>query len=252
MDFSNKNVLITGGSRGIGLATAQTFARLGARVAINFNQDSKAAAEACDSLVGEGHFAIRADIAKPDAVEKMVAAVLGEMGAVHVLVNNAGIYIPHPIAESDYGAWQAAWHNTMATNLFGAANVTYCVARAMMKQGGGSIVNVSSRGAFRGEPLFPAYAASKAALNAMSQSLAQALGSEGISVSVVAPGFVDTDMAREILDSEAGEAIRQQSSMGRVATPQEVADGIVFLASERARFMTGAILDINGASYLRS
>jgi NAD(P)-dependent dehydrogenase (short-subunit alcohol dehydrogenase family) len=122
----------------------------------------------------------------------------------------------------------------------------------MIQQGGGRIVNVSSRGAFRGEPEFPAYGASKAALNAMSQSLAQKLGPHNIAVTVIAPGFVETDMAKASLEGEGGKAIRQQSTLGRVATPEEVAFGILFYASEGALFMTGGIMDINGASYLRS
>ena len=122
----------------------------------------------------------------------------------------------------------------------------------MIQQGGGRIVNVSSRGAFRGEPNQPAYGASKAGLNAMSQSLAQALARHNVFVGIVAPGFVETDLAKEILDGPRGEGIRQQSPLGRVAKPEEVARGVLFLASEGSEFMTGAILDINGASYLRS
>ena len=121
----------------------------------------------------------------------------------------------------------------------------------MIAAGGGRIINVSSRGAFRGEPDQPAYAASKAAMNAMGQSLAQALAPHKIFIGTVAPGFVETDMAKEWLKGEAGDQIRQQSPLNRVAQPEEVATGILFLASEGAEFMTGTILDINGASYLR-
>jgi NAD(P)-dependent dehydrogenase (short-subunit alcohol dehydrogenase family) len=117
---------------------------------------------------------------------------------------------------------------------------------------GGRIVNVSSRGAFRGEPDHPAYGASKAGLNAMGQSLAQALAPHGISVATVAPGFVETDMAAEFLDGPRGDAIRAQSPWGRVARPEEVAAAVLFLASPEAEFVSGAILDLNGASYLRT
>jgi len=120
----------------------------------------------------------------------------------------------------------------------------------MIKQGGGRIVNVSSRGAFRGEPEAPAYGASKAAINAMSQSLAQALAPHNVFVTVVAPGFVDTERVAEKVQGEQGEAIRNQSPLGRVARADEVARTILFLASED--FLTGAIVDINGASYLRT
>lgn len=251
-DFNGKKVLITGGSRGIGKATAQAFAAKGAQIAINFRSDSAAAAETIESLEGEGHFAIKADISKPNAVEKLTEAVIGEFERVDILVNNAGIYLPHPILDSDYQAWQQAWKNTLDLNLTGVANMCYWVAKYMKEQSGGHIINVSSRGAFRGEPDHPAYGASKAGLNAMSQSLAKALGPHKIYVSVVAPGFVATDMTQTILEGPDGEHIRNQSPLQRVATPEEVAHGIVFLAEQNSAFMTGAILDINGASYLRT
>lgn len=252
MDFTNKTVLITGGARGIGRATAAAFASRGARVAINFRNNHQAAREAAEELEGEGHLAIRADISQPEAVRQMVEAVVVEFGRLDIVVNNAGIFEPHPIDIYSYQAWQDSWNRTLATNLSGAANVCFCAARHMMRQGGGHIVNVSSRGAFRGEPAQPAYGASKAGLNALSQSLAQALAPYNIFVGAVAPGFVDTDMAKGYLDGEAGEAIRRQSPLNRVAKAEEVAYAILFLASEQAAFTTGCILDINGASYLRT
>ena len=248
MDFSGKNVLITGGSRGIGKAAALAFAERGARVAINFHSNSEAAGATCEALAGNGHFAVKADVGSPHAVRKMIDAVVREFGRLDIVVNNAGIYHFHPLDEMEYEDWQAAWRATIDVNLIGPANICYCAARQMISQGGGRIINVSSRGAFRGEPQAPAYGASKAGLNAMSQSLAKALAPHNIFVGVVAPGFTETDMARDLID----ESILNQSPLGRVATPEEVAYGILFLASEGAEFMTGAILDVNGASYLRS
>jgi NAD(P)-dependent dehydrogenase (short-subunit alcohol dehydrogenase family) len=116
----------------------------------------------------------------------------------------------------------------------------------------GRIVNVSSRGAFRGEPRHPAYGASKAALNSMGQSLARHLGPHGITVTTVAPGYVETDMAAAALSGAEGDAIRRQSPLGRVATPSEIADIVAFLASGHATIATGTIIDANGASYLRT
>lgn len=252
MDFTNKNVLITGGSRGIGRAAAMGFARLGARVAITFRQGHDAAKETVEALDGEGHMAVRADIANPAAVESTVEAVAQEFGRIDILVNNAGVFLQHAPDKVDYETWQKAWQETLGVNLIGAANVSFCVAREMMKSGGGRIVNVSSRGAFRGEPGQPAYGASKAGLNALSQSLAQALAPYNILVHAVAPGFVETAMARPWLQGEAGEQVKKQSPLGRVATVEEVANAILFLASEESAFTTGCILDINGASYLRT
>lgn len=182
----------------------------------------------------------------------IVEEVIAAMGRIDVLVNNAAIYEDHPLAEVSYEEWQASWRATLETNLLAAANLCYCAAQHMIAQGGGRIVNVSSRGAFRGEPTGPAYGASKAALNSMSQSLAKYLAPYGISVGVVAPGFVQTDMAREALTGQSGVEIRAQSPFNRVARPEEVAYAVLFLASQGAEFMTGAIIDVNGASYLRT
>src|SRR5690606_7713363 len=141
----------------------------------------------------------------------------------------------------------------LSTNLVGAANTTYCVARQMIRQGtGGRIVTISSRTAFRGKPEAPLYAASKAALNAMSQSLAVALAPHKIYIAIVAPGVVATDMAAGDLAGPLADSIRNQSPMGRVATPEDVAYTTLFLASEGAEYLTGTIVDVNGASYLRS
>jgi 3-oxoacyl-[acyl-carrier protein] reductase len=137
-------------------------------------------------------------------------------------------------------------------NLVGAANATFRAVPHLVAAGGGAIVNVSSRGAFRGEPDTPAYAASKAGLNAFAQSMALALAPQGISVTVVAPGFVQTERVRDRVEGPGGEAIRAQSPFGRVARPEEVAAAVVWLASPEARFSSGTIVDVNGASYLRS
>lgn len=252
MDFTSKNILITGGSRGIGEATARAFAERGARVCINFHRNSRAAKSVIEDLPGKGHFAVKADLSNPGSVQQLMEAVFDEFEQLDVVVNNAGIYLPHPVSSVDYDEWQEIWQKTLGLNLTGVANVCFLAARQMMRQGGGRIINVSSRGAFRGEPEHTAYGASKAGLNALTQSLAQELGPYNIFVTAVAPGFVETDMTRDLLEGPGGVAIRKQSPLGRVATPEEVAHSIVFLASEGAEYLTGSIVDINGASYLRS
>lgn len=252
LDFSDKVALVTGASRGIGRAIAQQFAEQGARVAIHYNRNLAAALETKASLPGGPHTIVQADSGDADAVAAMISAVVDEMGALNIVVNNAGIYEDHPLAEVSYEEWQESWQHTLDTNLIGPANISYCAAQHMIPQGGGRIVNVSSRGAFRGEPTAPAYGASKAGLNALSQSLAKYLAPYNIFVGVVAPGFVETDMAADFLSGPEGEAVRSQSPLGRVAMPQEVAHAVLFLASPGAEFMTGAIIDVNGASYLRT
>ena len=251
MDFSGRTVLVTGASRGIGRAIARQFAGRGARVAVHYRQGRVEAEQTLAGLPGGPHLTVQADVADAGAVERMVDAVVDGMGRVDVLVNNAGIYEAHPPADCAYEHWMASWRRTVETNLLGAANASYCAARHMIRQGGGRIVNVSSRGAFRGEPDAPAYGASKAGMNAMSQSLALALAPHGIFVGAVAPGFVTTDRVAWRLDGPEGDDIRRQSPLGRVATPDEVAYAAAFLASDGAEFTTGTIIDVNGASYLR-
>jgi len=251
---TQRKVLVTGSSRGIGRAVAQAFARAGDIVAVHHRDSPELAAAVLASLPGTGHVVVQADILDPDAVRSMVDAVADQLGGLDVLVNNAASYgrSSYSVAEVSYAAWQQAWHDTLGLNLTGAANVTWCAVQHMIAGGGGTIVNVSSRGAFRGEPGQPAYGASKAGLNALSQSLAIALASHNITVTAVAPGFVETDMAAPHLQGDSGAAIRAQSPLGRVAQPAEIAAAVMYLASPEAAWATGAILDLNGASYLRT
>ena len=247
-----RRVLVTGASRGIGRAIAHAFAESGDSVAVHHRSNADLAEQARDALPGEGHAVVQADIGDPDAVRRAVDAAADGLGGLDVLVNNAGVFEAHPPLTTSYGDWQAAWSRTLATNLTGAANAAFCAVPHLVNAGGGAIVNVSSRGAFRGEPECPAYGASKAGLNALGQSLALALAPQGIWVGTVAPGFVQTEMARAVLDGPGGDAVRAQSPFGRVALPEEVAAAVLWLASPEAQFSSGAIIDVNGASYLRS
>ncbi|MEU7526035.1 SDR family oxidoreductase [Saccharothrix sp. NPDC042600] len=241
-------VLVTGAARGIGRAIARRFAAAGDRVAI---LDRVAGADVVAGLDGGGHVAVEADLMDGDAVLAAVDSAVARLGGLDVVVNNAGIFTAHPVTEVDYATWRELWRTTLGINLVGAANVTWCAVRHM-KERGGRIVNVSSRGAFRGEPEVPAYGASKAGLNSLTQSLAIALAPHGIAVSAVAPGFVETDMTTDWLKPPGGDAIRAQSPFGRVAQPDEIAAGVFYLASAQAEWASGTILDLNGASYLRS
>ena len=244
-------VLVTGASRGIGAAVASAFASAGDRVAVHYGANADKAHDVAASLPGDGHVVLGADLGDPDAVRRMVDEAAAELGGLDVLVNNAGVFEQHPITETSYEEWQHAWQRTLAVNLVGAANVTWCAVQHMVQSGGGRIVNVSSRGAFRGEPRQPGYGASKAGLIAFGQSLARALGPHGISVAAVAPGITDTDMAADALTGEGGDVRRAESPLGRLATTGEVAAAVLFLASPEAEFASGSVLDLNGASYLR-
>jgi 3-oxoacyl-[acyl-carrier protein] reductase len=244
-------VLVTGASRGIGAAVAREFAAAGDRVAVHYSASRGAAEEVAGSLACDGHVVVGADLADPDAVRAMVGDAAQGVGGLDVLVNNAGVFMAHPITETTYEEWQRAWRDTLAVNLLGAANVTWCAVPHMIDAGGGRIVNVSSRGAFRGEPDQPAYGASKAALVAFGQSLARALGPHRIAVTTVAPGWTATDMAAETLAGPRGDEIRADSPLGRVAEPRDVARAVLYLAAPGAQMASGTVLDINGASFLR-
>jgi 3-oxoacyl-[acyl-carrier protein] reductase len=247
----SRAVLVTGASRGIGAAVARAFASAGDRVAVHYGNNAQLAEDVAASLAGSGHVVVGSDLADPDAVRQMVDLAAERLGGIDVLVNNAGVYEPHPITGTSYEEWQRGWQRTLAVNLVGAANVTWCAVQHMIRGDGGSIVNISSRGAFRGEPAHPAYGASKAAIIAFGQSLARALGQYDIVVTAVAPGFVDTDMAADELAGEGGAKRRAESPLGRIATPEEIAAAVVFLASPSATIASGSVLDLNGASYLR-
>jgi len=248
----NPTVLVTGASRGIGRAIAEQLARRGCRVAVHYRANAAAARATVAALAGGGHRAFAADLADPAEVARLWAEVTAAMGPIAVLVNNAGIYESHPPAATGYPQWQQAWRRTLDTNLLAPANLCHCAGSAMVAAGGGRVVSISSRGAFRGEPTAPAYAASKAGLNALSQSLALALAPERVYFYVVAPGWVATDMASDHLAGPQGPGILAQHPLGRVAAPEEVAAAAVFCALDAPAAMTGCIIDVNGASYLRT
>jgi 3-oxoacyl-[acyl-carrier protein] reductase len=252
MTLGGAVALVTGGSRGIGRAVARELADRSATVVVHYATNEDAANETLASLPGHDHVALAADVADPAQVHDLVAQTIERFGRVDVLVNNAGIYERQPVLETSYEQWQDIWRRTIATNLTGPANLMHAVAPYMVEQRGGRIVNISSRGAFRGEPTHPAYGASKAGLNSLSQSLAKALAPHGVIVTAVAPGYVDTDMAAPYLNGPQGDAIRADYPLGRVSTPEEVARLVAFLASPGTESLTGAVIDINGASYLRT
>lgn len=245
-----RRVLVTGGARGIGRAIVLAFAAEGDRVALHHRSSPSEARAVLASASGDGHVVVRGDLAVAEEARSVVDAAAERLGGLDVVVNNAGVYIHHPPGESGWEQWKEAWRRTIDLNLLGPAHVTFAALAHLGP--GGRIVNVSSRGAFRGEPDAPAYGASKAGLNALGQSLARALGERSIAVTTVAPGFVETAMSRERLESPRGAAARAESPFGRVAQPREVAAAVLWLASGEAEWASGAVLDLNGASYLRT
>jgi 3-oxoacyl-[acyl-carrier protein] reductase len=251
-DFTNKTVLITGGSRGIGRVTAKLFAESGAQVVITYNANKEAAAQTLADLGPGNHAMFQLNLADPSSVENLFKSFNAKYERLDILVNNAAVHLPVKVLETDFTSWKQSWDDTLKANLVGPSNMCFFAAQLMVKQQSGKIINISSRGAFRGEPENPAYGASKAGINSMSQSLAIVLAPHNVSVHIIAPGYVETEMVTEKLEGASGEAIRGQSPFGRVAKPEEVARLVAVYASEGLEFTTAGIVDINGASYLRS
>ncbi|MFC9131759.1 SDR family NAD(P)-dependent oxidoreductase [Streptomyces sp. NPDC057099] len=253
--MTRRCALVTGGSRGIGAAIATELAADGHRVAVHCRAESAASKAVLDALPGTGHVLVTGDVGTPGAARGIIESAVARLGTVDVLVNNAGIYAEQPVATTSYEDWQADWRRIVDVNLLGPADLVWHLVDHLRQrpQGprGARIVNVGSRGAYRGEPDAPAYGASKAALHALTQSLAQSLGPLGVAVTAVAPGFVRTELAESMLVGDAEEQVRRQSPLGRIAAPSDVAAAVAWLSGERAEWCSGAVIDVNGASHLR-
>ena len=249
--LKGKKVLVTGGSRGIGRSISKTFADNGAQVVFTYYKKGDIANETLSKLSGEGHQCLELDLRNDEQTEKAVLDAITIMDGLDILINNAGIFIDHPIDNMSFREWKKSWQWTIDTNLIGPANVCFYSAKHFIKEKKGKIINISSRGAYRGEPNAPAYGASKAGLNSLSQSLAVALAPYNIFVGAVAPGFVETDMTNEILSGPEGKSIINQSPMKRAGKPEEIANAVMMLSIDGIDYASGTVIDLNGASYLR-
>jgi len=248
IDLSSRTALITGGSRGIGRATADLLARAGARVAINYLRDERAANAAVREIRAAGGeaMALAGDVSEADQARQLVRDVVAAWDRLDILVNNAGIWDEDVAGRGDL----AVWDRTYAINQRGAFLVTDA-AVPHLERHGGSIVFVSSTAGQRGEARHSAYAASKGALISYTKSLAAELGPRGIRVNAVAPGWVETDMAAPVLANAAERsAIERTIPIGRIASAADVAGPILFLVSDLARHIQGEILNVNGGSVL--
>jgi 3-oxoacyl-[acyl-carrier protein] reductase len=248
LDLRGKCVLVTGASRGIGRETAVRMGLAGARVAVNYHR-SEPEALAVVREIGDA-IAVRADLADPAQVEAMIDDVVHRLGRIDVLVNNAATFEINPFDGGDYDAWQRGWKRTFDVNVFGAANSAYLAMRSMRANGGGKIINVASRAAFRGETEFADYGASKAALVNLTRSIARGCARDNIVASCVAPGFIETEMARSELEAHYEEIVAQ-IPLRRVGTVADVAATILFLASPMADYLNGVTIDVNGGSWFQ-
>ena len=243
IDLSNNSVLITGSTGGIGKALCHSFAKANAKVILHFNKQKDAAKNLINSLPGDGHSLIQADLSNSNEIKDMVDSI----SDFDIVINNAALVEQVDMNEMSYNDWIHYWRKTLEVNLLGPADLTFLCANRMKMNGGGKFINISSRGAFRGEPKAPAYGSSKSALNSFGQSMALALAKDKIFFYTIAPGFVETDRVKDIINDE----IRAQSPLNRVAKPEEVAQTALWLASNGNDFLTGSIIDVNGASYFR-
>jgi 3-oxoacyl-[acyl-carrier protein] reductase len=249
IDLTGKTALITGGSRGIGRATAILMALAGADVAIGYQADEAAAEDVKNKVerLGRKCLPLRADISKEVEVRAAVEGMAREFGRIDILVNNAGIWTYLEIGSGD----AAAWKQTMAVNLDSVYYFTDAVVPHMKRQGGGRIINVGSTAGIRGEAFHSHYAATKGAVQALTKSWAAEFAPSGILVNCVAPGWVDTDMCTEVFSDPAyRERVRQSIPLKRIPPPEDIAGPIVFLASDLSRHITGAIINVNGGSVL--
>lgn len=240
--------LVTGGSRGIGRAIASKLGEAGARVAINYRTAESAAAEVGRQIGQDRCLVVQGDLSIPDEVEHVVGKTIERFGRLDVLVNNAAIFAMNPFDGDSYEQWVKGWRETFEVNVLGAANAAFLAIRTMRMQGKGKIINIASRAASRGELEFADYGASKAALVNLTRSIARSCAKWNITSNCVNPGFIETDMAAEEI-ARRGEEIRSEIPLGRIGSPDDVANLVLFLASPLSDYINGATIDVNGGSW---
>lgn len=250
IDLSGHTILVTGASRGIGRSLAEGLAVAGATVAAHFNQ-GRGAADALVESLGHDARAFQADLAEPASCERLFEEVIHTYGRLDVIVNNAGIApeIPFDAAREE---WRRAWDLTIAVNLRAVELLSRLAIHHFLQHGGGRIINVASRAAFRGDrPQYMAYAASKGGVVALTRSIARAFGKSGVCAFVLAPGWVRTDMAEEYIDEHGEEAVVDELALARLTEPADLTPLVVLLASGMADHATGSTFDVNAGSYVR-
>jgi NAD(P)-dependent dehydrogenase (short-subunit alcohol dehydrogenase family) len=249
IDLTGTTLLVTGAGRGIGAAIARLAVGLGGRVVAH--DVARAPVAALAGELGERCLAVAGDLAEGANAGAVWTEAARLAGRIDVLVNNAGVYEPADVGDP-FAAWQASWRRTLAINLEAPAHLCREAIRHFRAHGGGIIVNLASRAAFRGDdPGYMHYAASKAGIVAMTRTIARGFGRENITAFAVAPGFVRTDLNRAFFAEHGVEAAARDIPIGAVAEPEDVARVVAFLASGLARHATGTTIDVNGASYVR-
>ena len=248
IDLKNKVMIVTGGSRGIGASICKSAAEQGAKVLVNYVSNSESAASVVSDIEinGGDAIAVKADVTDMSSVQEMVNQALESWSKIDILVNNAAIWNESQIDMMS----DAIANETMSINFNGTLNCTRAVIPTMLKQQGGSIINISSTAAQRGEAFHSHYAASKGAVTSFTKSLASELGPKGIRVNCVCPGWTYSDMTAEVFRGGNDSVIAETIPLRRIGKPEDIAAAVLFLASDNASYITGISLNVNGGSVL--
>lgn len=251
IDLTGKVILVTGGSQGIGEATVKTLHQAGANVILHYGQSQEKAEAILQDLGQEFCTILKADLSQKNAAIELWQNAINWAGKIDVIVNNAGIITPASI-EDDLETWSQNWQETLQVNLIAVADLCREAIHHFKQQQGGIIINIASRAAFRGDqPNFMHYAASKGGVISLTRSIARGFALDNILAYAIAPGFVHTERIDALIQTYGEAKLTQDIPMGKMASPQDVANVVAFLASGLAPHATGTTIDINGASYVR-
>ncbi|MGB3509161.1 MAG: SDR family oxidoreductase [Microcoleaceae cyanobacterium] len=250
IDLSGKVILVTGASSGIGAATVKTLAKAGANVILHYGHKHQAAAAIATQIGEDKCYLLKADLAEKNAATKLWQEAIAWKGNIDILVNNAGIFVAASV-DDEMDIWANAWQQTLQVNLIAVADLCKAAIRHFQTREGGTIINIASRAAFRGDdPQHIHYAASKGGVISLTRTIARGFAKDNILAYAVAPGFVCTEMVESYLQEVGEEFATRDIPLGKLATPEDVANVVAFLASGLAPHATGATIDINGASYV--
>ena len=254
IDLEGKTILVTGGSKGIGAAIVSALGAAGASVVVHYGSDTKGAEAAASAILPQHKLLIRADLHDPASVSSLWDDALSWRGRIDVVVNNAAVMLWNGGIAEDDATWDAVWEETLQVNVLAPARLLRNAVRHYLETGGGVIVTMSSWAAQRGvtNPDTMAYGASKAAIRSLTQTIARAYAKQNILAYVVAPGVVRTRLSETFAATQGGEEkVTANLAMGEWVPPQELGELVTFLAAGRMRHLSGATLDVNGASYIR-
>ncbi|NES04117.1 MAG: SDR family oxidoreductase [Okeania sp. SIO2F4] len=251
IDLSGKVILITGASSGIGAATVETLAKAGANVILHYYHKQQAAEAIAEKIGQDKCYLLKVDLAEKNAAVKLWQEAIAWKNHIDILVNNAGIFVSASV-DDEIDVWTNAWQQTLQVNLVAVADLCREAIRHFQTRKGGTIINIASRAAFRGDdPEHIHYAASKGGVISLTRTIARGFAKDNILAYAIAPGFVRTERVESYLQEVGEEFATRDIPLGKLATPEDVANVVAFLASGLSPHTTGATIDINGASYVR-